>query len=44
LILAAGNVPAECTSIFLSNDCKKPCAIWLLQLLPVHNIKIFIAY
>ena len=37
-----GFVPAEKTSMFLSNDCKKPCAIWLRQLLPVQRIKIFI--
>jgi hypothetical protein len=44
LTIATGNFPAECTLIFLSNDFKKSCAIWLRQLLPVHNINIFIDY
>src|SRR5665647_2744347 len=38
------SVPAEQTIRFGSNDCKKPCAIWLRQLLPVHKIKIFILF
>lgn len=36
-----GSVPAEQTIRFLSKDCNQPCAIWLRQLLPVHNINIF---
>jgi hypothetical protein len=40
----AGSVPAEKTFNRLSNDCRNPWAIWLRQLLPVHNIKILITY
>src|SRR5574344_350805 len=39
---SAGLVPAEKTLIFLSNDCMKPCDIWLRQLFPVQRINIFI--
>ena len=39
---AAGLVPAECTSILLLSDCRKPWAIWLRQLFPVQRIRILI--
>src|SRR5574344_387499 len=39
---SAGLVPAEKTLRFLSNDCMKPCDIWLRQLFPVQRINIFI--
>ena len=42
LTWAAGLVPAECTSILLLNDCRKPWAIWLRQLFPVQRIRILI--
>lgn len=42
LTFSAGFVPAEKTSSLLSNDCNKPCAIWLRQLFPVQRIKILI--
>ena len=39
---AAGLVPAEYTFSAGLNDCRKPWAIWLRQLLPVQRIRILI--